>query len=204
MFFNYYIVSTILSLGILHAYNWQLPFSWAEEVPSKWRMFRDVAICMIVEDFWFHITHRMLHYKGKYFPVYQWVHKQHHEHINSVAMTAEDIHWFEYTVSNVGGTVVGPLLMGNRFHYLSMVAWALVRVMQSLDAHCGYDFPWSMFGLLPFGCNATYHHWHHTKNSGNYSSSMTIWDTVFDSNADYYDAHPDGVHNKKNRKLKTG
>lgn len=120
------------------------------------------------------------------------IHKQHHEHINPICMAAEDVHWIEFILSNQCGTMLGPVLFGSKMHYWTLSVWGLVRIMQSLDAHCGYEFPWSVFGLIPFGCNATYHHFHHTKNVGNYSSYMTIWDTIFDSNADYYMEYPEG------------
>ena len=146
----------------------------------------------MLEDFSFYFIHRLLHTKSKYLPLYQMIHKQHHEHVNPISVAAEDIHPVEFFF-NLCGTMFGPCVLGSKMHYWTLIIWGLVRIQQSLDAHCGYEFPWSPFGLIPFGASATYHHWHHTKNVGNYSSYMTIWDTIFDSNADYYEKYPEGV-----------
>ena len=191
--FNYMIVSHFFMFAFLNFYDFQMPWRYEKELPSYMEQFRQIIICLMCEDFFFHFSHRLLHTKNKNFPIYQWVHKQHHEHLNPIAITAEDIHWFEYLVSNLCGTMFGPCLFGSKMHYWTLSAWGVVRIAQSLDAHCGYEFPWSIFGLIPFGCPATYHHWHHTKNVGNYSSYMTIWDTIFDSNADYYLQYPNGI-----------
>jgi len=40
--------------------------------------------------------------------------------------------------------------------------------------------------MIPFGADATYHNYHHSRNVGNYSSVMTVWDTLFNTNKDYY------------------
>jgi sterol desaturase/sphingolipid hydroxylase (fatty acid hydroxylase superfamily) len=70
--------------------------------------------------------------------------------------------------------------------------WGGIRLVETHDGHSGYEFPWSVFRLLPFGSDATYHDFHHTKNVGNYSSLMTVWDTIFDSNTQYWESYPEG------------
>ena len=42
--------------------------------------------------------------------------------------------------------------------------------------HSGYDFPWSMFTLIPFQGSALEHDLHHSKNTGNFGSFFTWWD----------------------------
>ena len=72
------------------------------------------------------------------------------------------------------------------------MVWGGIRLIETHDGHSGYEFPWSIFRLLPFGADATYHDFHHSKNVCNYSSFMTIWDTIFDTNKDYYQTYPEG------------
>ena len=72
--------------------------------------------------------------------------------------------------------------------------------MESVDSHSGYEFPFTPFRLVPFSGSATYHDYHHSSNTGNYSSFFTIWDTLFNENTDYY-AHEDQI-DQKNRALK--
>ena len=81
---------------------------------------------------------------------------------------------------------MGPFLISDRVHMWTLLVWGILRHVESNDGHCGYEFPWSMFRILPFGADATYHTYHHAKNVGNYSSIMTIWDTIFNTNVDYY------------------
>ena len=56
-----------------------------------------------------------------------------------------------------------------------------------VEDHCGYEFSWSPFRLLPFGSDYAYHAYHHSANIGNYSSFFTTWDSVFGSNKAYYE-----------------
>lgn len=71
--------------------------------------------------------------------------------------------------------------------------WGVLRVYETHEAHSGYEPPCSMFRIIPFGLDASYHIFHHTKNVGNYSTFMTIWDTVFNTNQDYYEQYPGGA-----------
>lgn len=78
-------------------------------------------------------------------------------------------------------------------HFWTAMLWGLLRVIDAHDIHSGYEFPWCIFKIIPFHIDTAYHHFHHTKNVGNYSSQMTIWDTIFDSNKDYYEEYPEGA-----------
>jgi len=71
-------------------------------------------------------------------------------------------------------------------HVGTILTWLLIRSLESHDGHSGYEFPWSPFRMIPFGADATYHNYHHSRNVGNYSSVMTVWDSIFNTNKDYY------------------
>lgn len=147
---------------------------------------------MIAEDFGFHMMHRLLHCKNKRLPLYQWIHKQHHEFKYPVSIASEYCHPLEYALSNHFTSFFGLFLLGNKCHMWTLMTWGTLRVLETHEGHSGYEFPWSIFRLIPFGGDATYHFFHHTKNVGNYSSFFTIWDTVFDSNKEFYLAYPAG------------
>jgi len=149
-------------------------------------------VCIVCEDFFFHCTHRMFHSKHKYFPMYQWFHKQHHEYAHPVSITSEYAHPVEYAIGNHFPSFTGMLLLGSSIHIWTIMVWGVIRVLETHDGHSGYEFPWSVWRLIPFGCDATYHIFHHSKNVGNFSSFMTIWDTLFDSNREFYLAYPEG------------
>merc|ERR1711974_112076 len=58
--------------------------------------------------------------------------------------------------------------------------------METCDGHCGYEFSWSPFRLLPLSGSSTYHNFHHRINVGNYGSFFTIWDTLCGTNKQYF------------------
>ena len=168
-------------------YNWQLP--WRMDMasfPDSFTIFKQTMVSMFFEDLCFYTMHRLSHTKHKYFPMYQYVHKMHHEYTYSVSIANQYAHPVEHVLSNGTSALLGGYVMGNSMHMSSLMIWGLVRTLESHDGHSGYDFPWSPFRLVPFGTDATYHDYHHSKNVGNFSSTMTIWDTVFNTNQDFY------------------
>ena len=84
-------------------------------------------------------------------------------------------------------TALGPALLGTRIHFATAFTWYIFRYLESVEGHCGYEFSWSPFRLIPFASDYAYHSFHHSHNIGNYSSFFTIWDTVDGSNKVYYD-----------------
>jgi len=71
--------------------------------------------------------------------------------------------------------------------------------METADGHCGYEFSWSPYRLLPLsGMNffldfksfikgsSIYHNFHHSHNVGNYGSFFTLWDTLCGTNRHFF------------------
>ena len=87
---------------------------------------------------------------------------------------------------NGNSFMFGTYFLAENLHITTLMLWMTIRGLETHDAHCGYEFPWSPFRLIPFGGDASYHDFHHTRNVGNYGTFMTIWDTLFDTNKDYY------------------
>lgn len=65
--------------------------------------------------------------------------------------------------------------------------WQLLRGTEAIDGHCGYDFSWAPWRALPFAASAEYHDFHHSSNTGNYSTFFTLWDSVLGTNSTYYE-----------------
>ena len=150
------------------------------------------------------MTHRMFHSKNKYFPLYQMFHKQHHEYMHPISITSEYAHPVEYAISNHFPSFVGMLILGDRMHIWTIMIWGTLRILETHDGHSGYEFPWSIFHLIPLGTDSTYHIFHHSKNVGNYSSLTTIWDTIFDSNKEFYEAYPEGHRIEEHKQPQPG
>ena len=83
-------------------------------------------------------------------------------------------------------TAIGPAILGSKMHLIAVFAWYAVRVGESLDGHCGYEFSFSPYRLIPMSGGAEYHDFHHLQNVGNYSSFFSIWDTVFGTNKPFH------------------
>ncbi|KAG6826697.1 hypothetical protein H0H92_014813 [Tricholoma furcatifolium] len=79
------------------------------------------------------------------------------------------------------GTVLGPFLycyFTHDFHVVTMYVWITLRLLQDVDAHSGYDFPWSLHNILPFWSGAEHHDFHHMAFTNNYSASFRWWDRI--------------------------
>jgi len=153
-----------------------------ETLPDSKTLIFSILFCMICEDFTFHLCHKFLHQRW----VYPYIHKIHHTHIITVGIAAEYTHPVEFLIGNTLPFMVGPILLGSRMHYFTFMCWAIVRLGETIDGHCGYEFSWSPYRLVPFSASSQYHAFHHSHNIGNYSSFFTFWDTIYGTNKVYF------------------
>ncbi|MBA0851798.1 hypothetical protein Goshw_026361 [Gossypium schwendimanii] len=83
-------------------------------------------------------------------------------------------------------TIIGPAITGP--HLITLWLWMTLRVIETVEAHCGYHFPWSLSNFLPLYGGADFHDYHHrllyTK-SGNYSSTFVYMDWIFGTDKGY-------------------
>lgn len=187
--FNNTVINAAVLVTVCYAYNWQVPWPTdVESIPDSVQLAKHFFFLVCAEDLAFHMSHRLLHCQWKKFNLYQMVHKYHHEFKQPISIASEYAHPIEFAIGNHQVSMVGLYLLGNRVHMWTLILWAFIRILETHEGHSGYEFPWSPFRLIPFGTDATYHNFHHTKNVGNYSSFMTVWDTIFDSNKEYYQA----------------
>ena len=140
---------------------------------------------ILCEDLSFHFAHKLLHTKL----LYPYIHKIHHDYKATVSISADYQHPLEFYLSGVLPSSLGPLLLGRIIHPSTVMLFGFLRTIESIDGHCGYEFPWSPFRLIPLSASSTYHRFHHTHNVGNYSSFLTFWDTVLGHNAEFYKHH---------------
>lgn len=115
-------------------------------MPSTFVFIAQSIFCMIIEDFTFYISHRALHLPK----IYPMIHKIHHENKVPYTLSAIHTHPLEYIFGNILPMMAGPTILFSRMHRASMFGWYFIRACETIDAHCGYTFPWSPFRLLPF------------------------------------------------------
>lgn len=118
----------------------------ADEIASPIRLALTVLFCIMVEDLCFYFSHRLLHCKR----FYSIIHKIHHEYKVSVGIAAEYAHPVEYILGNILPTVLGVKILRQNIHVTTAFVWFLIRAGETLDGHCGYQFSWSPFRLIPF------------------------------------------------------
>ena len=162
--------------------------------PSIYKMALQILIFFIMEDTWHYFFHRALHYG----PLYKAIHKLHHTYSAPFGLAAEYASPIEVMLLAVG-TVGSPILWASitgDLHLFTMYMWIVFRLFQAIDAHSGYDFPWSLRHFIPFWAGADHHDLHHEKFIGNYSSSFRWWDFFLDT-----EAGPEAVKKRRERKM---
>ncbi|KAI9592514.1 fatty acid hydroxylase superfamily-domain-containing protein [Syncephalis fuscata] len=152
------------------------------DIFPTWQSFLlQLALFFVFEDFYHYWMHRLMHIPQ----LYKYVHKVHHEF--SDHLTAEYAHPIETLVLGMG-TIGGPCLWvmaTGDLHVMTMFAWIILRLLQTVDAHSGYDFPFSMHRWCPFWGGADHHDYHHMSFVNNFSSSFRWWDTLFGTDLKY-------------------
>ncbi|XP_017410992.1 methylsterol monooxygenase 2-2 [Vigna angularis] len=150
-------------------------------LPSWKIILTQIIFYFILEDFVFYWGHRMLHTKW----LYTNVHSVHHEYATPFGLTSEYAHPAEILFLGFA-TIIGPVLTGP--HLMTLWTWMSLRVLETVEVHCGYHFPWSLSNFIPLYGGADFHDYHHrllyTK-SGNYSSTFTYMDWIFGTDTGY-------------------
>jgi methylsterol monooxygenase len=150
--------------------------------PPLYKMAYQIAIFFVMEDAWHYWAHRLMHASSF---LYKNVHKIHHQYSAPFGLAAEYASPIEVMVLGFG-TVGCPIVwcaITKDLHILTMYCWIALRVFQAIDAHSGYEFPWSLHHFLPFWAGAEHHDVHHEKFIGNYASSFRWWDFCLDTEA---------------------
>lgn len=124
------------------------------ELPTfHWVLF-EIGVCILVEEFGFYYSHRVLHSKR----IYKYIHKQHHLWTAPVAVTAIYAHPIEHIFSNMLPPFLGVLIC--RSHIATAWLWFTMAYLSTLNAHSGYHFP--------FFPSPEAHDFHHLKFNYNF------------------------------------
>ncbi|EEB07894.1 C-4 methylsterol oxidase [Schizosaccharomyces japonicus yFS275] len=158
--------------------------STAVPFPSWQKICWQVAMFFVLEDTWHYWAHRLFHY-GIF---YRWIHKVHHKYSAPFGLSAEYAHPAEIVLLGAG-TVFVPLVwcyFTHDLHLVTMYIWITCRLLQAVDSHSGYDFPWSLNKFLPFWAGADHHDYHHMAFKDNFASSFRWWDRTLRTDQNYH------------------
>ncbi|KIY66983.1 hypothetical protein CYLTODRAFT_422927 [Cylindrobasidium torrendii FP15055 ss-10] len=152
-------------------------------LPSVKTMAPQIAFFFVFEDLFHFCAHRALH-TGL---LYKHIHKVHHKYSAPFGLAAEYAHPAEVLILGMG-TILGPLsycFITRNFHIFTMYLWIVLRLFQAIDAHSGYDFPWSLQHIVPFWSGAEHHDFHHMAFTNNFSTSFRWCDRLFGTDKAY-------------------
>ncbi|KAL1374258.1 hypothetical protein pipiens_000775, partial [Culex pipiens pipiens] len=164
------------------------------ELPTFPTVVWQLAACIVIEEFGFYYSHRLLHHSR----VYKFVHKQHHEWTAPIAITAMYSHPLENILSNLVPIGVGVWATG--CHLTVAWLWFTLAISNTLHVHSGYHLP-----FLPSPEQHDFHHlkftqcygvlgvldWLHGTNSLFLSSKQSERDYILTKFVPLRELHPD-------------
>lgn len=151
--------------------------------PTWGKTARHLAVFFVFEDFYHYCAHRALHWG----PLYKNIHKMHHEYSAPSGLAAEYAHPLETMIlgfGTIGGPVLWTMATGD-LHVITMLTWMVFRMIQAIDSHSGYDFPWSLRHWFPLWSGAEFHDYHHEAFVNNYATSFRFWDWLLGTDLKY-------------------
>jgi len=179
--FNHFIIRPI-SLYFLYDLFIRVGMKVDAPLPPLHVALGEMLAFILIADTGFYWSHRLLHHGA----IYKYVHKQHHQFKVSIGLAAEYAHPIEQIISNQLPTIAGPLLLGS--HMAVLWLWLWLRVIETVDAHSGFDFPFTARKLLPGIVDGSERHdFHHSHNVGNYGAFLTLWDRLMGTDKAYHE-----------------
>lgn len=171
----------------------------AEEKQGGWAMLRfnglapnlrtslwQVAVAYIGYDLMFYWSHRLMHHPR----LYKHCHKIHHQFHTPIGPCASHAHPLEDLVQLFNWYLpIGFAGWLNRnhggLHSSTLFYYNCFRWIETVDAHCGYEFPFSPFHALPFCGGARGHDYHHRAFDGNYGATK-FWDWLCGTDSGFW------------------
>lgn len=136
---------------------------------------KDVIGGLLLYDFVFFFAHLTMH-KVPLF--YKWFHKKHHTAKEVRACDQVRLSGVEEFI-DVGISIWALRALGA--HPVSRTIYNLIITFLLTELHCGYDFPWSLQNIVPFGLvnGSRGHHYHHRAGKHYYQKFFCTLDRVF-------------------------
>ncbi|KAL6839538.1 hypothetical protein ACP4OV_030808 [Aristida adscensionis] len=150
-------------------------------LPSAGEIMAQLVVYSLVEDYLFYWLHRLLHTRWGYTKI----HHVHHEVTTPIGFTSSYSHWAEVIIFSIP-TFVGPAIVP--CHVTTHWLWLAVLLVEAIDAHSGYDFPFSPTKFIPFYGGAQFHDFHHCsggQSKSNFGSFFTYCDSIYGTNKGY-------------------
>jgi methylsterol monooxygenase len=102
-----------------------------QELPSAGEVLLHVAFSWLVREVAFYYSHRAAHHPL----IYKHIHKQHHMYTAPIAFAAMYAHPIEHLVCNSLPIALGPLLIQNKIHIVTVWSWLALSYINTIFNH---------------------------------------------------------------------
>lgn len=144
-----------------------------EHWPSTLKNLVDLVATIVLHEFGFYMTHRMMH---DYPKLYKY-HKVHHEYKMNTTLASQHNHPIDFILSIGGPALLAALVV--QPHSSTTFQFSLCTLYGNLDDHFGYAFPWSPVRWFPLSASTEEHEFHHSKNMGCFGTKLSIFNFMF-------------------------
>ena len=76
-------------------------------------------------------------------------------------MNCIDTHPVEIVIGNLLPAYFGLFVLGKHTHFVTFFTWIIYRIIETHEAHSGYDVKYSIFKANPFNIDGDFHNYHH-------------------------------------------
>uniref|UniRef100_A0A8C6L7W7 Cholesterol 25-hydroxylase like 1, tandem duplicate 1 n=1 Tax=Nothobranchius furzeri TaxID=105023 RepID=A0A8C6L7W7_NOTFU len=146
-----------------------------QSAPTLCQLLTEGLATLLLFDTQYFIWHYVHH---KHPQLYRWIHAVHHEYTVTFSWSTEQLSIPE--LMSVGfWSNLDPIIL--KCHPLSAWCVTVFSLWMSVEDHIGYDLPWTLNHLVPFGLlgGAPAHDMHHQRPSTNYAPFFSHWDRTF-------------------------
>jgi len=178
---NNYVVVPFGIFITAYVYGYEIGTS-IEEMPSFTVHVLQICFMVLCEDFMSYWAHRAFHHPY----LYKNIHYIHHKYKETLSFGAEIAHPIEFYVVNLMPLMLGSFILGKHTHFVTKGVFTVLRIIETMEGHSGYDFPWAISRFIPLSCTSEFHDYHHRTNKGNYATFFIMWDTLCGTNQTYY------------------
>lgn len=143
-------------------------------------------VLFVIDDTWFYWMHRAIHHPR----LYRYVHKVHHESIDTTPFTAYRFHPVEGLLEMGSAVLVIAYVALVPVHIGAIVAWQVGAIAFNVIAHMGYEmYPvwWNNYWLLKWKTTSMHHNMHHERFEGNYGLYFRWWDRLMKTEVEDYE-----------------
>ncbi len=157
-----------------------------DEVSDRpiWYYWVSMILMLVLHDFYFYCTHRLMHNPK----LYRYFHKVHHTSTNPSPWTAYSFHPLEAVVE---AGIITLIAVSIPAHRTAIALFFVFQIIYNVYGHTGYELWPRNFHKTWIGRyinTSVAHNMHHKKFHGNYGLYTLIWDRLFRTIREDYDA----------------